>query len=286
MKDTLKLILSIILIGCGDLEKDAPLPPPNLDARNAVLKEVEEKIALLDQATTEQVIALMDHKDHRVRRAALKRLGALKESPDVSVNALVKALNDKDDDVRVQAAIALTNNQNESATKPLIRALVDPNSRVRLWSYKALKKLGSQAVPEMIRQISAESDGKEISYTDSVNRKQTLHDILIDSLSKMGRAAVPHLIETIKTQTGQPAQDAIELLGKIGREASEGIHALLKILNTSDDAELKKRAIIAVGQIGDVDPEVVPTLMSLSEDTDNTIANEAAKMLKKLEENS
>ena len=262
-----------MVAACGRTEKSAPLPETNLEARNAAIVEVKQKLDLLKQATEPQTLALINHEDHRVRRAAMKRLGEFKTAPEPAIDALLNSLKDKNDDVRIEAAIALAGLKSEAAVRPLIRALVDTNSKVRQWAYKGLKKLGRTAVPEMIRELGS-SDDKE------------LEEIIIDSLSEMGKDAVPHLVTAISKKQGKTARDAVALLGKIGKDAAEGIYVLLEIVNNSNDIELKKQAVIAIGDIGDVDPEVVPTLMNLTEDATGALAEEAKRALKKLDENS
>jgi HEAT repeat protein len=274
MKNISLFIICSIVLSCGETEKTAPLPIPDLDRRNEMIAEAREKIDFLKVASGNQALALLDHPDHRVRRAALKRLGELKEAPKPAVEALLKSLKDESDEVRIEAAISLSTMTTSAAVRPLIRALGDPNSKVRQWAYKGLKKLGPQAVPEMLKELSSSAEGGGIET------------IIIDSLSGMGKAAVPYLITTIREQRGKTAREAVDLLGKIGREAADGIYVLLEILSNNADPDLKKRAIAAIGNIGDVDPEVVPTLMTLAEDVTGAYAKEAKKALKKMEENS
>ncbi len=89
----------------------------------------------------------------------------------------------------------------------------------------------------------------------------------------------------VKEHPGKTALEAIDLLGKIGTDAAEGIYVLLELLNSDADAAAKKHAIQAISKLGDVDPEVVPTLLALSDSEHHEIAREATRALKIIEDN-
>ena len=279
MKYLYPILFLLFCAACSELDKNTPLPETDLTSRNAELQEVKKQLDVLRSATTTQALAMLEHPDYRVRRAAIKRLSKLKAAPKPAVDALLRSLTDENENVRIEAAIALTFIESERAVGPLIHALVDDNSKVRQWSYKALKKLGNKAVPAMVDQLNISPDAGESQEPDS-----RVQEILMDTLSGMGKAAVPYLIKALEKNQTASAKEAVELLGKIGKDAKESIYVLLEILNSDSDIELKKSTINAISNIGDVDPEVVPTLFQFVEGNNPSLAAAAKRALEKLDE--
>ena len=280
MRSLYSLIVIFLISGCGT-EKNAPLPETDLESRNQAIEEVKKQLESIERASPKQALSMLAHDDFRVRRAAIKRLSKLESTPERAIDAMLDSLRDESDDVRVEAAIALTVLKDERAVEPLINALIDTNSKVRQWAYKALKKMGNRAVPAMIDQLALMPDAGETGAPDS-----RIQEILMDTLSGMGRAAVPYLIKALEKNQSASAKEAVELLGKIGKNARESIYVLIEILNADTDIELKKATINAISNIGDVDPEVVPTLFEIAEGDNKELSQAAKKALEKLEEES
>lgn len=285
MRGKMKLLYVITIIvftvsACGT-EKNALLPETDLESRNRAIDEVKKQLKSIQTASPKKALSMLEHDDFRVRRAAIKRLSALKATPERAVDALLDSLQDENENVRIEAAIALTMLRDERVVEPLIQALVDTNSKVRQWAYKALKKMGNKAVPTMIEQLALAGDTDKNEAPDT-----QIHEILMDTLSGMGRAAVPYLIKALEKNQSASAKETVALLGKIGKDAKESIYMLIEILNSDSSQELKKTTIIAIGSIGDVDPEVVPTLFEIAEGDNKTLAATAKNTLKKLEEES
>lgn len=275
------IIFIVFTLSACDTEKNAPLPETDLESRNRAIDEVKKRLKSIQTASAKEALSMLAHDDFRVRRAAIKRLSALKATPERAIDALLDSLQDENENVRIEAAIALTMLKDERAVEPLIQALIDPNSKVRQWAYKALKKMGNRAVPTMIEQLDLTADTNKDKSADS-----RIQDILMDTLSGMGRAAVPYLIKALENNQGASAKETVALLGRIGKNAKDSIYVLIEILNSDNDVELKKSAINAIGNIGDVDPEVVPTLFEIAEGDNNRLAAAAKKALEKLDEES
>src|SRR5689334_13937652 len=80
---------------------------------------------------------------------------------------------------------------------------------------------------------------------------ERLHAAL--SLGKMGRAAksaVPALIEALKDDDRLVRKAAVRALGDIGPDAREAVPALSEILLNDEEASVRRRAAVALGQIG------------------------------------
>jgi len=66
-------------------------------------------------------------------------IGKLKEKKDV--DGLIKALRDKDSDIRLEVAYALGEIKDKRAVEPLIQALKDEDNFVREAAVEALEKI-------------------------------------------------------------------------------------------------------------------------------------------------
>lgn len=277
---------AIFMFACGPTEKTAPLPPSNLEERGAALAEVQTQLAALETADAVQAGELLRHADHRVRIAAAERLAEDRNVPTEVVEALVAAAEDKNALVRIAALRGLTGVDDERAVDAVIRAMADSDAKVRKWAYKGLKKLEKKAVPAMIRHVVTKSNIAALSYKTPTNQTETLSDVLLSTLSEMGKAAVPYLAELLKDPETGPSLKAISVLGKIGPNAGDAVPLLLRIIDSTTDTAIKKNAIDAIANIGDMDPEVMPKLLELSEDSNSVISGAAKQALKKLEEDT
>lgn len=284
---TVAVAAAVFICGCGPSEKNAPLPPTDLKKRTAVFGEVKKQLAVLEKADIKSAEQLLLHEDHRVRRAAIKRLSAFNELPDSVIDGLSSAaVKDTGKDVRIEALIALAKIDNERAVEPMISALADSDPKVRLWAYKSIRRLEKKAVPVMIHHITAKSPVATKTYKGRAGKTQTLFDVLLSLLSEMGKSAVPYLVEILKNPQKESAAKAVDVLGEIGSSAGDSVPLLLHLLDSTSDSTLKKNIIVAISKIGDMDPQVMPKLLELSEDSDNKIARAAKQALKKLEEDS
>lgn len=277
---------AILTLACGPSEKTAPLPPSNLEERAASLQDVQKQLSVLETADMVQAGSLLRHKDHRVRAAAAENLATHRNIPTEIVDALVVAAEDETTTVRIAALRGLTGVGDDRAVDSVIRALADSDAKVRKWAYKGLKKLEHKAVPAMIRHVVTKSEVAALSYKTPTHETETLSDVLLTTLSEMGKAAVPYLVELLKKPESATALKAITVLGKIGPNAGDAVPFLLRLIDSTNDVAMKKSTIDAIANIGDMDPEVMPKLMELSEDGDSAISGAAKQALKKLEEES
>ena len=89
-------------------------------------------------------------------------LRVLAQSPHSRTEWLLPFLNDPAADVRQCAALGLSLTPDESATKPLIRALSDEDTLVSNLAVKGLVKLGKAAVPALIENVKGGSQSSRI----------------------------------------------------------------------------------------------------------------------------
>jgi len=288
-------------------EPELELPPPRYEERERALAVVREKLAALDGADAPVAIELLAHEDHRVRRAAAQRLGEIGRSagidaspdggvadaPDAgdagaeladAVEPLIERLDDEHPRVRSAVAIALADIGDPRALDPLVAKLVDPDRFVRLWAGKALKRFGDPAIPVMIAHTSSKSPLRNRGYKDEAGNRQTIRAPLRERLAALGKAVVPRLREALddEQRDGWIRINAAIIVGMIGSDAAEALPELLANVDTQN-ARLRLEIVRSLGHIGDLDPEVVPTLKRLGKDRNRKISGAARAAVKEIE---
>ena len=270
---------------CGPSEKNARLAPTDLKKREATIEDVRDRLEELTKTSDASAVTkLLEHPDYRVRRAAAMKCAELKDATETLIAALAEVMNDNRREVRIAAIMGLSGIDADRAVDALIRALADSDAKVRMWAYKGIKKMEKRAVPNMIQHVMTRSSTAQLKYRTALNKTETLSDVLLSTLSEMGKSAVPYLVDLLKNPQGELTAKAVNVLGNIGPSAGDSMTTLLRLLDTTSDNALKKNTIDAIAKIGDMDPEVMPKLLELSEDEDQTVSGAAKQALKKLEE--
>ena len=81
-----------------------------------------------------------------------------------------------------------------------------------------------------------------------------------DALGRIGPAAVPSLIETLRDPDPKVRLKAIEVLARMGADAKDAVPELIRLLEDPDE-EVRKAAIRTLGRIGPAAKDAVPALM-------------------------
>ena len=192
-----------------------------------------------------------------VRRRAAQALRSLGPRAQPAVGALSECLRDDDSTTALVAAVALAaiGPGARAAIPALNAALTDRKSDIRLVcaSVVALHKLDAPAADQ--------KRAVQVLITSLKDRERLAH-YAAETLGEIGpkaRAAVPALVETLRTGDKWLRRDAAEALGKIGPGAREAVPALLEALG-SDDEYLRHRAARALVEIEEVDAGFVRAL--------------------------
>jgi len=160
------------------------------------------------------------------------------------VPGLIKAMNNKNEEVRASAATALGDFGWSKATEPLIKALEDKSEKVRSNAEAALVKLGDYAIDQLLivmeKGTSISPVAQRILEKITLNLIQELNSNDTSdkvknakaSLLRIGTMAVDPLIEAVGNDdfgTWMIAWNAADVLGDIGDPRS--IDALILALN-------------------------------------------------------
>ena len=238
---------------------------------------------------SEKLERLLKHKDPEVRRQALKDLQRQEKDPLVKVPILIRSLEDENWRVRKTAVEILLDIGGETVIRELLHTLYKGNANARNSAIEALIKLGHIATDYLVNEFKdANIDVKKfivdiIGSTRDLKAFPLLLKTLEDEDENIKAAVVEHLINIkknsavvdtlialLKSADTWVAYYVIGALGKIGD--ARAVDALISALSRKD---LRKSAIIALGQIADISSIslIVPFLKNESK----TVREEALK---------
>jgi|SRR5215471_7668026 len=220
------------------------------------------------------LIRALKDKDEDVREFAAFALGNIRADPAISVPALIEGLKDQYYSVRERSASVLRafGPEAQPAVPALLKALTDQNSSVREEAAKAVGEIAPAqiAVPALANAFKSFSAG---NYA------------FAEALVKYGRdalSAVPILIEILRQADDNRRSNAAVVLGAIGPEANAAIPALVDALEYPH-GDVAASAAVALGRIGQ--KQAVPALVEALKDSDRFVAARAAEALGRMGEN-
>jgi HEAT repeat protein len=88
----------------------------------------------------------------------------------------------------------------------------------------------------------------------------TEQEAAADALGRIGPAAVPELIATLRSTNSEARLQATQVLARMGSDAKEAVPELIRLLDDPDE-RIRKAATRTLGRIGPDAAEAVPALM-------------------------
>lgn len=189
----------------------------------------------------------------------------------------------------------------KSAIPALIRALSDTDSAVRQRSETALERMGPDAVPPLLANLDAAGGEtklamirllgsvdstdpaalqKLIGYLNNDNKQTEL--TAIRALDRKSSAAVPALIEALKSDDVSVRIGVCEVLADLGRKGTKAVPALVTALK-DPQADVRAQSAVALGKMGsEAALQAVPALEEAKKDSDPQVAMKAADALTNL----
>jgi HEAT repeat protein len=209
--------------------------------------------ALKELGSPAAIGALARALDNPNQQARLQVVFALGQLGDVrAIEPLIVALHDSDDGVRIAAIKALGNLGDVRAVEPLVTALQDSNRKVRQAAIEELSQLGDVRAVEPL--VTALQDS---------NRE--VRQAAVEALSQMGYVrAVEPLMAALKDPNYQLRQAAVEVLNRLRDVRS--VEPLVTALQDSNH-NVRQVAAKALGQLGDV-RAVEPLIAALRDPSD------------------
>ena len=183
------------------------------------------KIKLLIKAFT--------HDNYGVRRDAIEALTKIGSS---AVDALIEALKDKNEDIRICATVTLGNIGDKRAVGPLIKTLDDEKRGIAREAAEALGKIGSKCATETLIKILRDETRSDI------------HDAVAIALGKIGdKRAIRPLVHAAKTDKAVRGY-AVRALGWFNNKCL--IKLFIEALQ-DDDWLARSAAAESLGKLGD-----------------------------------
>jgi HEAT repeat protein len=264
------------------------------------------KIGSDAKAAIPVLIEAFQDNDSQIGSAAASALAQIGSD---AIPVLVEALGNPNEDIRVRAVSGLgTISSNAGAVVPaLIQTLHDESREVRIETFITLGSIGSSAedaIPALIQVLIQVLKGQDEELSrgaafvlEKIGRdavpflveiiKNGREDVRISAISALGymgseaESAVPVLIELLNHETPQVRLETIYTLGSIGSSARAAIPPLIQVLKGQDE-ELRKVATEALGEIGAEAVPAVPALLQRLNDESKEIRVETIRTLGKI----
>jgi hypothetical protein len=216
--------------------------------------EESSKNLIGDKRTVKSLIRALKDKNEDVRERAAMALGKIGD--ERAVEPLIRALQDKDEDVRERAAMALGKIGDERAVEPLIRALKDKDKFVRTSAAKSIGKIGD--INFLVNALRDKDSNVREAALEALN--------MLDWGPRNVSEKINFLIVSKKWNE----------VVKLGEPS---IEPLVQVLNY-EGGEIRENAARALGEIGG--KRAVESLVQALKDEDFYVREAAKKALKKL----
>jgi HEAT repeat protein len=211
-----------------------------------------------------------------------RALAALIDTGELAVFPLMRALYHRDEDVRRCAATALGEIGDARAVAPLCELLQDFYSEVRNMASHALIKIGEPAILPLLDTVRTVRRPDHRPFIAAIEAKfiqsgDPARQSAIETLGKLGPAALPHLLEALNAEDSALRCAAATALGAI--KDVRAVPGLIVALAESavSDHSVRICAADALGSIGD--RAAVPPLCQALKATDAQVRFSAASAL-------
>ncbi|MBI3324722.1 MAG: HEAT repeat domain-containing protein [Candidatus Omnitrophica bacterium] len=194
-----------------------------------------------------ELIRDLEQRDQNIRKLAIYLLGAHGATSADAVLALIRALKDRNAEMRSRAAEALGHTALATQAVPALgQALFDKEPYVRYAAINALKKIGPSAVP-VLNQALKNDDGQVRAMAAEI----------LGDLGPVASETTPTLIKALEDKEAVVRASAAAALGKLGSVEDQVIPVLINALGDSEDA-VRSSAADALVTIG---PPIIPVLI-------------------------
>ena len=225
----------------------AELSNPDIRVRRTAITKIMRRRKERGQAF-QRLTQLLNDPYAPVRKAAVKALGKLGDPR--ALPYLARMLDDRAFHVRLLAVQSLEASWGAQAVPSLKKACADDVDRVRVAALQALVRLqGAQALPYV--QAALLTDQSEMV------RLQAL-DVLVDL---QGQQATPYLVTVFVRRDDALCLRALDLLYNL--HSTQATPYLLPALSSPSES-VRGRAISYLTQLGRVNAQVVPDLLTLA----------------------
>ena len=173
----------------------------------------------------------------------------------------------------------------EGAVPALVEALGDKSENVRLNAAYTLGKMGNSVVPMLIdamrKETLASIEETTAKPPDNLHGTNPTAGYAAQALSAIGSQAIPMLVETLDDEHWWVRAMAVDVLAKIGQPVGDAVPALMKRAN-DEHWWVRRNAIEVLGTIGSCRLDTTSLLAESLRDEDYRVRRNAALTLAKL----
>ena len=242
------------------------------------------------------VDSLVSALEDPVRDVRVKAAGSLKKIGTHCTDALLQALQEGGDELRKEAARVLGDIKDLRAVPFLVKALGDPDEKVRGRAANALEKIGEPAVEALQAALSSDDpniralaasiltkmglkpselvsaeEGLSVERLEGARARELILEGKWEEVATLGENAVEALLEAVEDRDPEVRRGAAWALGVIRNPRV--VDALVSLLG-DEDGSVRSGAAWALGVIGD--PRAVPSLVRSLEDGNAEVRRKAA----------
>lgn len=163
----------------------------------------------------------------------IRAINALYEIGSITVEPLVKCLDNPDTRVQANAIYTLGRLGDDRAVAPLVARIAQANLDIRTRISDALIKIGQPAIPDLIRLL--DSNDRDIRW------------IAAYTLGSIGKDAEAALLKALRDRSEKPAEDIIYALGMAG--GRDSFVPLYAIYNSTRDDSVRVWSTIALASL-------------------------------------
>ena len=240
---------------------------------NLISREKWDELVKKGDAVVDALVNNLKDADWNKRAKIAEVLGKIGSKK--AIVPLTGLLSDDFAEVRKKTIVALGAIGDIQSVEPLRNVVArDSNSDVKSSAEDALRKLLKETPPPSVKEINKEENVQDIEkFTANLISREKW-----DELVKKGDAVVDALVNNLKDADWNKRAKIAEVLGKIG--SKKAIVPLTGLLS-DDFAEVRKKTIVALGAIGDIQ-SVEPLRNVVARDSNSDVKSSAEDAPRKL----
>ena len=290
------IIVSINIVRCGARflgRRSAPLVITAL----AVCLVATPLVALSDDDINDLQTKIKSV-EVRERREAARTLSQIGDNAAPALSALIKALDDKDEQVIAHALAAITQlGPNAQAAVPrLIDNLKNKNAQVSFRSAYALGQVGPEAVGPLIEALNSESPHQRAGAATALawigpnalaaidglvqvlgDPDSRVRDEATRALGHMGPECVSPVLVALSTGDADVRCSALQVFAKLGQDAKGEVLTIRRFV-TDDAPAVRIRAAQALAHVGIPRAELLQILVELLQDQHDDVHHAAGEL--------
>ena len=215
------------------------------------------------------ITALADD-DPAVRSRAADDLGTLGESAAEAIPHLIEAMRDTYEPVRLNAAYTL--GMIGEPAVPALVALLDEEDATRRMAAYALAAVGEPAVPALTEALQRPEEAARVEATYALAQ-----------IGAPAESAMPTLMARTQDESVEVRRYLAEAFGGLGPVAAPAVPALIDMVASDMDEQVRFEAALALAQIGPPAKDAIPVLADALRADNRYVRDNSVLALKRID---